>query len=494
VTEHVCQLAELLTDLPFHCIAGSLQCPVRNVSADSRHIAPGTLFVALRGLHADGHCFVDVALDHGATVVVGEAFSVQLLQRVQVEGQTVLQVPDSRQALALIASAFYQHPSRHLHLIGITGTNGKTTTAYIVESILQAAGHAVGVLGTMNYRYGSHRQAAVQTTPEALCLQQLLRHMVEAQMTYAVLEVSSHALAQARVDACSFETCVFTNLSRDHFDYHRTEEAYFAAKARLFQDFPARWHVLNVDDPYGHALQRSSQARLLTYGLQSEAMLKPSAVQQTAHGLEFTLPTTQGRLSIRSALIGQYNMYNLLAGIAVAIALEVEAEAIICGIARLRQIPGCLERIDAGQDFGVFVDYAHTPGALEQVLRAVRATTAGRLITVFGCGGDRDPGKRPIMGKIATTLSDYTVITSDNPRTEDPQHIVNDIVAGVDVTQRYTTMLDRRYAILHALDMARSHDTVIIAGKGYEASQIIGTTHLYFDDREVTRAALKRRC
>jgi UDP-N-acetylmuramoyl-L-alanyl-D-glutamate--2,6-diaminopimelate ligase len=452
------------------------------------------LFVALRGLHADGHHFCGVALDDGATVLVGEEFSPQLLQRVQVEGQTVLQVPNSRQALALIASAFYQHPSRHLRLIGITGTNGKTITAYIVEAILQAAGHAVGVLGTMNYRYGVHRQQAVQTTPEALCLQQLLRQMVETQVAYAILEVSSHALAQARVDACTFEACVFTNLSRDHFDYHRTEEAYFAAKARLFHDFPARWHVLNVDDPYGHALLRMSQARLLTYGLRGDATLKPSAIQQTTHGVAFTLPTAKGRLAIRSSLIGQHNIYNLLAGIAVAVALEIEAEAIMGGIAQLRQIPGYLERIDVGQDFAVFVDYAHTPEALEQALRSVRSTTPGRLITVFGCGGDRDPGKRPVMGKIATTLSDYTVITSDNPRTEEPQHIVNDIVAGVDARQRYTTMLDRRYAIIHALDMARSHDTVIIAGKGYEASQIIGTTHLYFDDREVAREALKRRC
>jgi UDP-N-acetylmuramoyl-L-alanyl-D-glutamate--2,6-diaminopimelate ligase len=252
--------------------------------------------------------------------------------------------------------------------------------------------------------------------------------------------------------------------------------------------------VLNVDDPYGHTLLHTSQARLLTYGLQSGATLKPSAIQQTTHGVEFTLPTTQGRLAIRSSLIGQHNIYNLLAGIAVAVALEIEAEAIMGGIAQLRQIPGYLERIDGGQDFAVFVDYAHTPEALQQALRAVRATTPGRLITVFGCGGDRDPGKRPVMGKIATTLSDYTVITSDNPRTEEPQHIVNDIVAGVDARQRYTTMLDRRYAIIHALDMARSHDAVIIAGKGYEASQIIGTTHLYFDDREVARDALKRRC
>ena len=492
--ERVHRLVDLLADIPFHCIAGSLQCPVRHVSADSRHITPGTLFVALRGLRANGHCFFDVALDHGATVLVGEVFPPTLLQRVQVEGQTVLQVPDSRQALALIASAFYQHPSRHLRLVGITGTNGKTTTACIVESILQAAGHAVGVVGSMHYRYGSYCQEAVQTTPEALCLQYLLRQMVEAQVAYAVLEVSSHALAQARVDACHFETCVLTNISRDHVDYHHTEEAYVAAKARLFHDFPARWHVLNVDDPYGHALVRTSRTRLLTYGLHNAATLQPSAIPPTPHGMAFTLPTMQGCLSIRSALLGQHNLYNLLAGIAVAITLEVEAEAIMYGIAQLRQIPGCLEHIDTGQDFAVFVDYAHTPEALAQVLHTVRATTPGRLITVFGCGGDRDPGKRPVMGKIATTLSDYTVITSDNPRTEDPQQIVNDIVAGVDATQRYTTMLDRRYAIIHALDMARSQDTVIIAGKGYEASQVIGTTHLSFDDREVARAALKRRC
>jgi UDP-N-acetylmuramoyl-L-alanyl-D-glutamate--2,6-diaminopimelate ligase len=452
------------------------------------------LFVALRGVHTNGHEFLAAALDQGARVVVGEEFPPALLQRARREGQTVIQVPNSRSALAMMASAFYQHPSRHLRLIGITGTNGKTTTTYVVESILQAAGHSVGVLGTINYRFGLYRQEAVQTTPEPLLLQHLLRRMVETQVAHAVLEVSSHALAQHRVDGCHFDVCVCTNLGRDHFDYHGSEEAYFAAKAGLFGDFSARWHVLNLDDPSGQALVRTSRARLLTYGIQSAATLQPLALQHDIDGVRFILPTTKGRLSIQSPLIGQHNVYNLLAGIAVALALEVDAEAIVAGIAQLRQVPGRLERIEAGQDFSVFVDYAHTPDTLDHILRVMRQATSGRLITVFGCGGDRDPGKRSRMGHIGTTLSDYTVITSDNPRTEDPRRIIDDIVAGAAPAQRYTTIVDRRSAIAHALDIARATDTVVIAGKGHEQSQIIGTTRLHFDDRDVVREVLKRRC
>jgi UDP-N-acetylmuramoyl-L-alanyl-D-glutamate--2,6-diaminopimelate ligase len=422
--------------------------------------------------------------------LVVEELTPQLLQRVQEGGQTVVQVLQSRQALALIASAYHHHPSHHLRLVGITGTNGKTTTSYVIEAILRAAGKSVGVIGTVNYRFARQQMEALQTTPDAPRLQCLLRHMVEAHVETAVLEVSSHALAQERVWGCQFEICVFTNLSRDHYDYHGTEEAYFAAKARLFQDIAARWHVLNLDDPYGRKLVHTSQARLLTYGLTHEATLKPHAVQHGLDGIRFTLPTTKGHLAIRSPLIGRHNVYNLLAGIAVAMALDIDAEAIVQGIAQLQHIPGRLERVEAGQDFYVFVDYAHTPAALEQVLRLVRAEVPGRLITVFGCGGDRDPGKRPLMGRIATALSDYTIITSDNPRTEDAARIITDIVAGVEPARAYTTIVDRRQAIAEALRLARPRDTIVIAGKGHEEYQIIGRTRLHFDDREVVREAL----
>jgi UDP-N-acetylmuramoyl-L-alanyl-D-glutamate--2,6-diaminopimelate ligase len=447
----------------------------------------------VRGLQSDAHQFLGEALNRGAAALVLEALPPDLMSRVQREGQTVVQVTNSRAALAAIASAYYGHPSRALRLIGITGTNGKTTTSYVVESILQAAGLSVGVIGTVAYRFAGHCQAAPQTTPDVLPLQSLLAQMRQSQVEYAVLEVSSHALDQGRVDNCEFAVCVFTNLSRDHYDYHASEEAYFAAKKRLFTVLPGQWHVLNLDDAYGQRLLHASRARVLTYGLDSEATLVPHAVEHGLDGIRFALPTTKGTLAVHSSLVGRHNVYNLLAGIATAIALDIDAEAIVEGIAQLAQVPGRLERIDQGQSFHVFVDYAHTPDALEQVLQLVRAETTGRLIVVFGCGGDRDPGKRPLMGRVATTISDYAIITSDNPRTEEPQHIIADIVAGVDAASAYTTIPDRREAIVHAIAMAQPHDTVVIAGKGHEDYQIIGSVRRPFDDRQVAREALLNR-
>ena len=487
------QLADLLHDLKACVLTGPTRRPVRRLTADSRQVTPKTLFVALRGVHADGHHFLGDALDRGATVLVLEEFPVALQERVQQAGCTVVQVPNSRQAFGLLASAYYGHPGRHLRLIGITGTNGKTTTSYIIESILQAAGKAVGVIGTVSYRIGTATLPASHTTPDALELHHLLAQMVEANLGYAVMEVSSHALDQERVWGCRFEAAVFTNLSRDHYDYHGTIEAYFAAKARLFQDLPAVWHVLNLDDAYGQRLLDMSRARLLTYGLEGEATCKPSAVHHGLDGIRFTLSTTKGQLEITSPLVGRHNVYNLLAGIAVAIALDIDAGAITQGIAQLQRIPGRLERVDGGQDFAVFVDYAHTPDALEQVLQLVRAETTGRLITVFGCGGDRDPGKRPLMGQVATRLSDYTIITSDNPRTEEPQRIIDEIITGVHSAADYVALPDRQEAIAHAIAMAQPWDTVVIAGKGHEDYQILGQTRRHFDDCEVAQAALERR-
>ena len=487
------QLADLLHDLKACVLTGPTRRPVRRLTADSRQVAPKTLFVALRGVHTDGHHFLADALDRGATVLVLEEFPVALQERVQQAGCTVVKVPNSRQAFGLLASAYYGHPGRHLRLIGITGTNGKTTTSYIIESILQAAGKAVGVIGTVSYRIGAATLPASHTTPDALELHHLLAQMVEANLGYAVMEVSSHALDQERVWGCRFETAVFTNLSRDHYDYHGTAEAYFAAKARLFQDLPAVWHILNLDDAYGQRLLDMSRARLLTYGLEGEATCKPSAVQHGLDGIRFTLSTTKGQLEITSPLVGRHNVYNLLAGIAVAIALDIDAAAITQGIAQLQRVPGRLERVDGGQDFAVFVDYAHTPDALEQVLQLVRAETTGRLITVFGCGGDRDPGKRPLMGQVATRLSDYTIITSDNPRTEDPQYIIDEIITGVQNAADYVALPERQEAIAHAIAMAQPWDTVVIAGKGHEDYQILGQTRRHFDDCEVALAALERR-
>ena len=487
------ELATLISELPGEILTGSPHCPVEHLVTDSRQVQRDTLFTALRGTRTDGHLFLTEALDNGASVLVVEELPATLWPRVQAEGQTVIRVADCHQAVAMLASAYYQHPARQLSLIGITGTNGKTTTAYIVEAILQAAGESVGMLGTVDYRIGPKCLPSPQTTPDAPLLHDLLSQMVAAGIQYAVMEVSSHALMQERVRGCPFAVTAFTNLSRDHFDYHGSESAYFNAKARLFRDLEAEWHVLNLDDPYGRALLRTSHARPLTYGLASSTTLKPHAVHHGLDGIRFVLPTSEGPLTLSSSLVGRHNIYNLLAGIGIAQALGVEAGAIRRGVARLRKVPGRLERVDCGEDVTVFVDYAHTPAALEQVLRLVRAETVGRLITVFGCGGDRDPGKRPLMGQAATTISDYTIITSDNPRTEEPQHIIDDIVDGLTVpSSSFTAIPDRRRAIEQALAMAQARDTVVIAGKGHEDYQIIGHQRCHFDDRKAARAAFHR--
>lgn len=484
-------IADLLDTSSMRLLYGSSSCPVQQVVADSRHVVPGALFVAVRGHSVDGHEFLSDVLDRGAAAILVEALPQELQARVEQEGQTVVQVANSRQALAAVASAYYRYPSQQLPLIGVTGTNGKTTITYIVEVILQAVGMSVGVIGTVENRYAGNQVEASQTTPGALEVQSMLRDMQDCGVDAAVMEVTSHALDQDRVAGCEFDVCVFTNLSRDHYDYHGSEAAYFAAKARLFTELPGRWHVLNLDDPYGRKLLDASQSRVLTYGLDHEATLTPRHVVHGLDGIRLMLPTTKGTLEVQSSLVGRHNVYNLLAGIAVGLALDVDADAIVRGIDQLAQVPGRLERVDAGQDFYVFVDYAHTPDALEQVLRTVRAETSGRLITVFGCGGDRDAGKRPLMGRSAADMSDYTVITSDNPRTESPEAIVDDIVVGVEPSRSYTAIVDREQAIAHAIANAQPKDTVVIAGKGHETYQIVGRTRRHFDDREVAREALQ---
>ena len=492
VLETCRDLSTLISELPGEVLTGSAHCTVRDVVTDSRHVRPDTLFTALRGTRTDGHLFLSEALDKGAGVLVVEELPDALWSRVRAEGRTVIRVQDSHRAVAQLASAYYRHPARQLSMIGITGTNGKTTTAHVVEAILRAAGEPVGMLGTVDYRIGAKRLPAPQTTPDALLLHDLLHRMVSSGIRYVVMEVSSHALAQERVQGCSFAVAAFTNLSRDHFDYHGSETAYFNAKARLFRDLEAEWHVLNMDDPYGRVLLQTSHARPVTYGLASSTTLKPHDVHHGLDGIRFVLPTSGGPLALSSTLVGRHNIYNLLAGIGIAQALGVDAEAIRLGVARLRKVPGRLERVDCRQDVAVFVDYAHTPAALEQVLRLVRTEVAGRLITVFGCGGDRDPGKRPLMGQAATRISDYTIITSDNPRTEDPQRIIDDIIDGLAVpSSSCATVLDRRLAIRQAIAMAQPRDTVLIAGKGHEDYQIIGQQRYPFDDREIARAACR---
>jgi UDP-N-acetylmuramoyl-L-alanyl-D-glutamate--2,6-diaminopimelate ligase len=463
---------------------------------------PGAVFVALRGQKDDGARFAPQAVARGAALVVAETPAPATHQ-----GAWVV-VPDARLALAVLADRFHQHPSGALRVVGITGTNGKTTTAYLLRSILEAAGERCGLLGTVVYSVGREDREATRTTPEAPDVQQMLHEMVDNGCAAAVLEVSSHALALKRVDGVQFAAGVFSNLTRDHLDFHGDMETYFAAKRRLFEMLPdGAPAVVNVDDPKGQLLAASVR-RPVTYGMRTAANVTPEPFDYALTGLRFTARTPRGDLQVKSTLVGQPNVYNLLAAIATADALAVPHEAIESGIEQLPGVPGRFELVSQpDDDIGVVVDYAHTDDALKNLLETARALSAGRLITVFGCGGDRDRTKRPLMGAVGGRLSDVLIVTSDNPRTEDAAAIIDEVLrgipGGVDRSARASrpgprgpdvlAIVDRRDAITKAIDLARPGDLVIVAGKGHEKTQVIGERELPFDDVAVSREALARR-
>jgi UDP-N-acetylmuramoyl-L-alanyl-D-glutamate--2,6-diaminopimelate ligase len=424
----------------------------------------------------------------------------------------VVRVPKARLALAHISAAFYDHPSRELTLVGITGTNGKTSTTYLLEAILGAAGCRVGVVGTVNYRVGESTWPAPVTTPESLDLQRLLREMRTRDVTHVCLEVSSHALDLNRVDGAVFAAGVFTNLSQDHLDYHRDLEEYFAAKSRLFLEIlangrPARGGlaVLNLDDPWGLRLKDAVQAPALTYGCHPESRVRPLSHRFRQDGLQARLTTPAGEVEIASRLVGPFNLANILAAAATALALGIDPDIVARGIAALPGVPGRLERFGPPAGPGVFVDYAHTPAAVTQALAALETLNFSRMITVFGCGGDRDRTKRPLMGRAAAAKSQLVIITSDNPRTEDPLVIIREIVPGVEAGGRprltpararrgeagYLVVPDRREAIRLAVALAHPGEAVLVAGKGHENYQIWGTERRHFDDREEVAQALE---
>jgi UDP-N-acetylmuramoyl-L-alanyl-D-glutamate--2,6-diaminopimelate ligase len=474
--------------------AARLEAPVTGIAYDSRRVAPGNVFVGLQGLHADGAAFGRQALDRGAHTVVSER------DAPDGAGDRWLQVSDGRLALALMAAAFFRHPSREMKVVGITGTNGKTTTAYLIAAILDAANLKSGVLGTVGYRIGDELRDATHTTPEAPEVQALLREMVDRGCGACAMEVSSHALALRRVDGMTFAAAVFTNLTRDHLDFHANMEAYFQAKRHLFEllapDAPA---LLNADDPRAAALSEISK-RPVTYGVNRPADVTPGPLTFSLDGLRFDVRTPRGGLSVQSTLVGRPNVYNILAAVAAATALGVELAVIERGIATLPGVPGRFEVVSSPHDgVTVVVDYAHTDDALRKLLETARQLTPGRLITVFGCGGDRDRTKRPLMGAVAGRLSDLILITSDNPRSEDPGRIIEEIRRGItadtrrDRGQRLLAIVDRREAIARAIDLARPGDLVLIAGKGHEKYQVIGAEVLPFDDVAVAREALGHR-
>jgi UDP-N-acetylmuramoyl-L-alanyl-D-glutamate--2,6-diaminopimelate ligase len=474
-------------------LAGDEHTPVSDVTHDSRQAREGSLFVAVRGENVDAHRFVDQAMGQGAVGVISEQAC-----PANFDGAW-LQVEDARRALALAAAEVHNRPSRELQLVGITGTNGKTTATYLIASIAEAAGEPSALISTVEYRIAGERIKAERTTPEATDTQRLLRRAVEAGCRMAVMECSSQAIDLHRCDALHFKAAIFTNLTRDHLDYHGTMENYFAAKRRLFDGSlgePPPVSVINVDDAYGRGLRRElekADARVVSYALDASADVMADEIEISLAGMRFRLKTPAGERVLRSPLVGRPHIYNILAAVAAGLELGYELDVTARAIEECAGAPGRFERVPHAGDFAVVVDYAHTDDALLNVLNTARNVTRGRVITVFGCGGDRDHTKRAPMGEAAGSLSDIVILTSDNPRTEDPLQIIADAEAGLRATSKpYQKIPDRRAAIHRAIAEARTGDVVVIAGKGHEDYQIIGHEVFHFDDREVAREALKK--
>ena len=465
---------------------------VRGLAYDSKQVRPGDVFIALTGLKAAGADFAADAIRRGAVAVVAD--------RPPDVAPPVpwIVVPDARAAMASIAAEFYGHPSRAMQVVGITGTNGKTTTAYLVRAVFEAAGKKCGLLGTVSYSVGDREMPAARTTPEAPDVQRMFRQMVDAGCRACVMEVSSHALALRRVDDTTFAAGVFTNLTRDHLDYHGDMESYFAAKRRLFDMLPAGApSVINLDDPRGETLKKSVPAPV-TYAINKTADVTPGPLRLTFEGLEFDARTPKGTVHVQSKLVGRPNVSNILATVATATALDIPGPAIERGLASLAGVPGRFQLVSSAKDdITVVIDYAHTDDALKNLLETARPLAERRVITVFGCGGDRDRTKRPLMGAVASRLSDVVVITSDNPRTEDPLRIIEEIKRGIpssaDRGAATVAIVDRKEAIQFAITKAQPGDLVLLAGKGHEQSQTIGSEELPFDEAAIAREALGRR-
>lgn len=496
------RLGQLLNGIAITDLQGTREVEIAGLTYDSRSVKPGYLFVALRGHTVDGHDFIEDAVQRGASALVAEQF-----RRIDSKA-TMVRVRDSREALSELAVGLYDRPFKDMNLIGITGTNGKTTTSYLLESILSTAGAVPGVIGTVSYRIPGQTWDAPVTTPESLDLMRTLRKMADAHVTDVVMEVSSHALDQGRTKDCPFEGAIFTNISRDHLDYHRSMANYFKAKSLLFQcekrPYCLKWAAINADDPRGKELISMTDAKVVTFGMGKDCDVQAEEVQVSRNGLRAGLRTPAGEVEIMSELIGDFNLYNIMAASTAAFCMGVDLNKVAEGITRLKGVPGRLELVKNRRSLMIVVDYAHTPDALLKAIFAVKPFAKGRLITVFGCGGDRDKGKRREMGRAAGRHSDLVIVTSDNPRTEDPEVIAAQAEKGVQESglkklqvssegapgePGYFLDLDRASAIDRAVHMADERDVVLIAGKGHEDYQIIGKTKRHFDDREVAAEA-----
>ncbi|MCC6442279.1 MAG: UDP-N-acetylmuramoyl-L-alanyl-D-glutamate--2,6-diaminopimelate ligase [Armatimonadetes bacterium] len=491
------RLLDLIVSLAGIRVRGSLDIEVAGITDDSRQVQPGFLFTAVRGLEADGHRFIGDALRLGACAVVGEDREALASCPPEV---TAIHTSDSPQLLPALAARFYGHPSRKLRMVGVTGTNGKTTTSIMVRNCLGAAGGRPGLIGTLGAEIGGEPLPSSLTTPKAHALQELLAEMLRRGADAVSMEVSSHALALRRTDHIAFDTAVFTNLTQDHLDFHRDFEDYYQAKRRLFTDYAAASPkpfsaVINRDAPYGRRLLSESFGKTMSYGLE-EANVSARDIKVDASGAAFTV--CYGGLAafpVRLRVGGMFNVYNALAAAAACRALGLPTSAVREGLERTA-VPGRFEPVSTGKDFSILVDYAHTPDGLENVLKSARQIAPNRLIAVFGCGGDRDRTKRPLMGRIAAERADCAVVTSDNPRTEDPGTIIAEILTGIPESRRPAVRVepDRRQAIALAIEMAAPGDVIVIAGKGHEDYQIIGTTRHPFDDRQAARELLEQCC
>lgn len=504
------KLTRLIEGLDIINISGDSSGDVSGVCFSADNCESGSLFVAIGGLKNDGHDFINEAISRGARFIVYEK-DIELPARV-----TAIKVSGSRRALGILAKNYFGNPSADLTLIAVMGTNGKTTITYLIESILKEAGFKCGVLGTINYRYNDKTFSAPNTTPESYEMQRIMREMADDGVTHVIAEVSSHAVDLKRVDDCDFDLGVFTNLTRDHLDYHRTMENYFQAKKRFFAEIlprskkmhPQRM-VINADDQWGQRILQEVPLPALTYGVQNNCAIRAGISELSIAGIKAQISLFGENFSIASPLIGKFNLYNIMAAVGAAFILRIPLPVIQKGIENLSCVPGRLEPVASSRGFNIFVDYAHTDDALKRVLQSLREMKKKRIITVFGCGGNRDRGKRPLMGEAAASYSDLTIITSDNPRLEDPMEIIGEIETGIDKIKIkktasdnlkfdgndhfYTVIPERRKAIEAAVNVAEKDDIILIAGKGHEDYQIVGTEKLPFDDRLVVKQILKMR-
>ncbi len=474
---------------------GEINIEVNDIKVDSRKIEQGDLFICLPGFATDGHEYAQKAVDNGAVAIMCE-------RELSVEVPQII-VKDARFAMAFLSDKFYNHPSSRLRVIGVTGTNGKTTTTFLIDKIITDQNHVTGLIGTIKMKIGSEVVNVKNTTPDAIDLHKNFDKMIKVGSEYVTMEVSSHALDIGRVRGVDYNIAVFTNLTQDHLDYHGTMEKYREAKGLLFSQLgnaygkDIKYAVLNADDKASQYFNRITAAQVITYGIDSDADVRATNLSITEQGTSFTLKSFKGIIDINLKMIGKFSVYNSLAAITVALIENIALDEIKKSIEDITGVDGRFELVTLNQDFTVIVDYAHTPDGLENVLKTIKEFVKGKIYCVFGAGGDRDKTKRPLMGNIATTYSDIAIVTSDNPRTENPEQIIKDIVEGIEKNESenfsYTTINDRKKAIEFAINNAEKGDVVIIAGKGHETYQILNDKVIHFDDREVARNAIRSR-